>query len=226
MTENDSVPSWPILSVNVGRKKTESFKGKEAVSGIYKQPAEGAAHVSPAGVSGDEVADLVHHGGPDKAVNVYSHVHYPHWEDVLGREMAFGAFGENLTVGGLREEDVCVGDVFRAGTALLQISQPRVPCWKLAMKWGLDELPALVTQSGATGFYFRVLEEGGIRAGDVMTLERRHPSRVSVAEANRVMHRDRNDQEGIGALLALEDVLAMSWITPLASRLARLQTGS
>jgi MOSC domain-containing protein YiiM len=217
--------SVPLLSVNRGRAQTSHFKGKEAQSAIFKQPVAGTVELRYEGLAGDEQADRVHHGGPDKAVCVYSHVHYRHWEQVLERQLPFGAFGENFTIGSGTETDVCIGDVFRAGTAVVQISQPRVPCWKLAMKWGLDQLPKLVTDSGATGYYFRVLEPGSIRAGDVLVRERSHSAAVTVAEVNRVMHRDKNDIAGLERLLRLDDVLAASLMEMLQNRLVRLQTG-
>jgi MOSC domain-containing protein YiiM len=217
--------SLPLLSINRGRVQTSLFKGKQAVSGIFKQPSDRPMELSVSGIAGDEQADNLHHGGPDKAVCVYSHVHYPHWEQVLNRRLPFGAFGENFTIGSWTEADVCIGDVFRVGTAVVQISQPRVPCWKLAMKWGLDELPLLVTESGATGYYYRVLEPGIVSAGDVIVCEEKHAAGVTVSEANRIMHRDKHDIEGIQKLLHLEDVLAMSWIENLESRLSRLRAG-
>jgi MOSC domain-containing protein YiiM len=217
--------SLPLLSINRGRAQSSLFKGKEAVSGIFKESTDGSVELSVSGLAGDEQADKIHHGGPDKAVCVYSHVHYPHWEQVLNRRLSFGAFGENFTIGSWTESDVFIGDVFRAGTAVVQISQPRVPCWKLAMKWGLDELPLLVTESGETGYYYRVLEPGVVCGGDVIVREQSHASGVTVAEANRIMHTDKHDIEGIRKLLRLKDVLAMSWITTLESRLSRLLTG-
>ncbi|MFC4597912.1 MOSC domain-containing protein [Cohnella hongkongensis] len=212
---------YPLLSLNIGRVQTSIYKGKEAKSGISKSSVQSALRLTGLGFEGDEQADLEHHGGPDKAICVYSYEHYPHWEQVLGRTLGYGAFGENFTVGRLIEHEVSVGDVFRIGSAVVQISQPRQPCWKLAMKWGLDELPLLVTSSGATGFYFRVLETGEVRAGDELSLLEAHPDRVTVAEANRVMHRDRNDTEGMRRLLAV-DALSASWSKTLTQRLARL----
>lgn len=210
-----------LLSVNTGAAQTAIYKGKEARSGIFKQPAASAIKLGLTGLEGDEQADQVHHGGPDKAVCVYFHDHYPHWENVLGRSLPMGAFGENFTVEGWSEADVHIGDVFAVGTAKLQVSQPRIPCWKLAMKWGLDELPALVTEKGATGFYFRVLEPGEVGTGELTLLER-HPAAVSVKEANRIMHHDKNDEEGIRRLLAVDE-LADAWRDSLERRLAKLE---
>lgn len=210
-----------LLSVNTGAAQTANYKGKEARSGIFKQPASAPLKLGKNGLEGDEQADLVNHGGPDKAVCAYVHEHYSHWERVLDRSLPMGAFGENFTVQGLSEADVHIGDVFTVGTAKLQVSQPRIPCWKLAMKWGLDELPALVTQTGATGFYFRVLEPGEVAAGELALVER-HPAAMSVKEANRIMHEDKRDAAGIRRLLAV-DALAESWRGTLEKRLAKLE---
>ncbi|MFC5531949.1 MOSC domain-containing protein [Cohnella yongneupensis] len=217
-------PSIPVLSINLGSVQPGLYKGKEQRSGIVKSAIEVdmSVRLSELGLAGDEQADLVNHGGPDKAVCVYSQSHYPYWERVLDRELPHGSFGENFTVsGGLLESDVCVGDTFGIGSAVVQISQPRQPCWKLAMRWGLDELPLLVTESGATGFYFRTLKPGDVRFGDSLQQLSRHPAAMTVAEANRVMHHDKDDADGIRALLAV-DALSASWVKTLTARLAKL----
>jgi MOSC domain-containing protein YiiM len=218
---NAALSVFPLLSVNVGRAEDGTYKGKETKSGIGKSKIEHSAMVNEHGVSGDEQADLVNHGGPDKAICVYSFDHYPHWEKVLNRSLTYGAFGENFTVSRMKDDEVHIGDVFQVGSAVLQISQPRQPCWKLAMKWGLDELPLLVTEQGATGFYFRVLQAGEVQAGDELQLAHRHPERISVAEANRVMHKDKKDLEGIRRVLEL-DALSASWVTTFTNRLDKL----
>ena len=215
--------AMPLISINTGVAETCRYKDREARSGIFKRPVGAPVRLGPTGLAGDEQADTVNHGGPDKAVCVYSFRHYPHWERALGRPLAFGAFGENFTVDEWDEADVCIGDVFAAGTARVQVSQPRVPCWKLAMKWGLDELPALVTESGATGFYFRVLEPGEVTTGALALLER-HPEGLTVQEANRIMHKDKRDAAGIRRLLGV-DALAASWRETLERRLAKLEQG-
>lgn len=217
--------SYALLSVNVGMAQTGTFKGKPARSGIVKSPVDGAVVATANGLAGDEQADLVYHGGPDKAACVYSFDHYVHWENVLGRTLPYGAFGENFTFGGIRETDFHIGDIFRLGAAVVQVSQPRQPCWKLAMRWGLDELPLLVTQAGATGFYFRVLEPGEVRAGDALRPAGRHAAGISVAEANRVMHADKNDLAGIERLLAVDE-LSGSWRATLSKRAANLRGSS
>ncbi|RKP56890.1 MOSC domain-containing protein [Cohnella endophytica] len=213
---------FPVLSVNVGKVWTGTYKGKEAASGITKKPVEHSICVTELGLAGDEQADLVHHGGPDKAICVYIYDHYAHWERMLNHSLPYGAFGENLTVSGMSERDIHIGDIFRIGSVVAQVSQPRQPCWKLAMKWGLDELPLLVTETGATGFYFRVLEPGKIEIGDDLQLAQVHSARLTVDEANRVMHKDKTDEEGIRRLLDVAE-LSASWVKTLTSRLNRLQ---
>ncbi|MFC5467584.1 MOSC domain-containing protein [Cohnella suwonensis] len=214
--------AYPIISLNVGAVRTDEYKGKQAQSGIYKTTVDRPLALSALGLDGDEQADLVNHGGPDKAICVYSLEHYPHWEKVLSAELPLGAFGENFTVGNLSERDIRIGDVFRVGTAVVQVSQPRQPCWKLAMKWGLEELPMLVTETGATGFYFRVLTPGTIQPSDSLTLEIAHEAGVTIEEANRVMHKDKADAEGILRVLAVEE-LSASWKKTLSARLSRLE---
>jgi len=220
---NTNLEQAKVVSINTGKVQAGSFKGKEAHSGIYKEPAGRSLRLGQTGIEGDEQADPINHGGPDKAVCVYIRDHYPHWERVLGRSLPVGAFGENFTVEGLSEDDVHIGDVYRIGETVLQVSQPRQPCWKLAMKWGLDELPALVTEMGSTGFYFRVLKPGTVDTGILERVEL-HPARVTVTEANRIMHRDRTDKDGLRKMLSL-DVLADSWRNTFEKRLARLEGG-
>ncbi len=222
MEKSIIMPTFPILSVNIGSVQSGTYKGKEAKSGIGKNGVDYALNISSLGLSGDEQADLVNHGGVDKAICVYDYGHYPHWESVLNRSLPFGSFGENFTVSRLEESVVHIGDIFEVGSTVVQVSQPRQPCWKLAMRWGLEELPLLVTESGATGFYFRVLEEGEVRFGDALTLKQLHPAGISVEEANRVMHKDKHDLEGIHRLLEVKE-LSASWVKTFTARLNRLQ---
>jgi MOSC domain-containing protein YiiM len=185
-------------------------------TGIFKVPVDGPVHLSPLGLGGDGQADLVNHGGADKAVCVYSADHYPDWRRTLGVEpFAFGAFGENLTIEGLDEHRVCIGDVWSLGDVTVQVSQPRQPCWKLARKWRRRTLTADVVSTGRTGWYLRVLREGSAVAGTTLSLvDRRHPE-WTIAAANRVMHQ----REGDTAALARLEALAASWRHTLTRRL-------
>ena len=161
----------PLLSsLNVGRPVC--FEAAEPwASGIYKSPVHGRVSLSLTKLAGDGQSDLKVHGGPDKAVCVYAAEHYPFWREELGaQDCGPGWFGENFSVEGQSEKDAAVGDTYRIGTALVQISQPRAPCWKLGRRWNRIEMPKLVVQSGRTGWYLRVLEPGEVERGDALTL--------------------------------------------------------
>ena len=199
-----------VESLNTGLPKKEIFHGREIITGICKQPVTGPLRLSRVGFEYDGVGDILHHGGEDKAVCVYSLEHYPYWEDVLGIKLPAAAFGENLTVSDLREEDICIGDVFELGTALLQVSQPRQPCRTLAARYGRDDLVKLVADSGRTGFYFRVLQEGIVSKGVRLKLKERDPHKVTISFASHTYHLDRKNCEAINKVLAVP-ALSASW---------------
>ena len=196
--------------LNIARPVKETFFGKEIVTGICKRPVKGPVRLGKTGFEGDGVGDLKHHGGPDKAVCVYGIDHYPYWEKTLGIDLPPAPFGENLSLSGLNEGEVCIGDIFEAGTAVLQVSQPRQPCSTLAARFGRNDMVKLVVDSGRTGFYLRVLEEGVVEAGNTLFLVKRDPKAVTVSFANRVYHRERGNREGIEKALAVE-ALSASW---------------
>ena len=199
-----------VKSLNIGRPKPELFQGKEFLTGMCKQPVSGEVFLSKQGFEGDGVGDLRHHGGEDKAVCVYSIDHYPYWGVTLNITMPVAAFGENLSVEGLREGDVCIGDVYRIGTAVVQVSQPRQPCGTLAARFGRNDLIKLVAESGRTGLYFRVLTEGLVQAGDVVSLVERDAREVTVDFANHIFYHDHTDRNGIEKVLAVP-ALSGSW---------------
>lgn len=174
------------------------------------------------GFDGDQQADLSVHGGPDKAACGYPVEHVPEWESWLEAALPRGAFGENLTVSGITEPDVYVGDVYALGGATVQVSQPRGPCFKLAARWGRKEMPARMARAGASGWYFRVLAEGAVQAGDELRLTER-TSDVSIAEVMRVTYRDRHAPAAIAAVLAVPE-LAAQWrnVLELLERRAEL----
>src|SRR5574340_959767 len=169
-----------VVSLNVGLPKKEIFHGREILTGMCKQPVAGPLVLRSSGFENDGVGDLKYHGGSDKAVCVYSLEHYAYWEDILGIRLPDAAFGENLTVSNLKEEDICIGDVFEIGTALVQVSQPRQPCRTLAARYGRDDLVKLVAESGRTGFYFRVLKEGIVQQGARLALKEKDPRGITV----------------------------------------------
>lgn len=209
-----------LISLNIGKIQPLGEEGKEVPSGIFKQSVKEAVWLGKEGLAGDETADLVNHGGPDKAICVYSLEHYAFWKEYLGKSLEPGAFGENFTVLGLTEQQVSIGDIYRIGGALVQVSQPRQPCYKLARKHGAAAMPAVVERGGLTGFYFRILEEGEIAAGASFELEARSSFPFTVAEANRLKYRDRHDYEAIRALLA-NPALSQSWRESLTARLSK-----
>jgi MOSC domain-containing protein YiiM len=199
-----------VRLLSIGRPQKEIFQGREWMTGICKKPNAGPRLLTRQGFEGDGVGDLKHHGGFDKAVCVYGIEHYPYWEAVLGITLPPAAFGENLSVQGMREEDVCIGDVYCIGTAEVQVSQPRQPCRTLAARYGRDDLVKLVVDSGRTGWYFKVVSEGRIQTGDGISLLEREPRGVSVAFANQIYHHDRKDREGIETVLSVP-ALSASW---------------
>jgi MOSC domain-containing protein YiiM len=211
-----------IVSLNVGIPVEAMHGAKPIQIGIFKSASNDKHYLSSTGLSGDGQADLVHHGGPDKAVCVYFERHFPYWEEWLGNKLSYGAFGENWTLSEWSEQDLCIGDVLQAGNVVVQVSQPRQPCFKLGIRHERPELTAHVQQTGFTGFYFRVLQEGEIGAGEDLKLVKRHPAAISLAEANRVMYEGKTDLEGMTALLAVDE-LSDSWKQTLKSRVERLQ---
>jgi MOSC domain-containing protein YiiM len=215
-----------VRSLNVGLPKPLAHGKGFVRSGFVKAPAAGPLWLGETGLEGDGQADLKVHGGPEKAVCLYPSEHYPYWEERLGRRLPEAAFGENMTTEDLVEAEVCIGDVFRVvgsgegtGGPTVQVSQPRQPCYKLAARHKAKRLALWVQETGLTGFYFRVLEEGEVRAGSVLALLERPVPWATVAEANRVMHRDKEDLRGTERLLALPE-LSASWRRTFEKRLA------
>lgn len=218
---NESV----VLSIQVGGPTTMGVEGASDpmqrlwTSGIVKRPVEGPVWLGRTNLAGDGQADLVNHGGADKAVLAYAAAHYPDWRiELAPLELPFGAFGENLTVEGQDESSVCIGDVFAVGEALVQVSQPRQPCWKLARRWGLKDLTARVQRSGRGGWYLRVLGEGIIQTGLTLVLRERPYPRWTVALANDLMFRRLEDQDALAALAACP-LLSLDWRETLGKRL-------
>lgn len=206
-----------IVSVNLGTPQHLLYGGKEIYTAGLKTPVS-QAMLRFHNFEGDRQADLEHHGGPDKAVCVYSFDHYPYWEEWFGHKMEPGAFSENLTLSGVRETEVCIGDTFRAGQAIVQISQPRRPCTKLAGKNGRRDLPGAIHKNGFSGFYVRVIQEGLVKAGDSFELIRRHPAAVTVSFANEVVYKIRTDSDSIRRILAVPE-LSAAWRETLSQRL-------
>lgn len=197
-----------VVSVHVGQPRAVPYRGREVMTGIFKQAVRGRVAVVRHHVDGDRQADLTVHGGPDKAVYAYPAEHYPYWSDRLGRALDWGAFGENLTTTGLVESDVYIGDRYRVGTAILAVTQPRRPCFKLAMKLERDDIVTLFGESGRSGFHLKVVEEGNLAAGDA--IERMNPHSehgVTVADVNR-LHMKPDDAALLARVLAAPELSA------------------
>jgi MOSC domain-containing protein YiiM len=209
-----------IASIQVGRPREMTDEGWPDlrtgpwVSAIIKEPVSGPVWLAATNLDGDKQGNPAVHGGPDKAVLAYAAAHYQLWRAELGRELPHGAFGENLTITGLDEESVCIGDTFEAGEAIVQVSQPRQPCWKIARRWGIKELTALVADSGRTGWYLRVLREGCLEAGQAVRLVQRQHPEWTVMRATRVIQNRRREMAPANELAQLP-ALAVSWKTQL-----------
>jgi MOSC domain-containing protein YiiM len=156
-----------IVSVNVGRPRLYSYRGETFSTGIFKEPVAGRVMLRRTNLDGDRQADLSVHGGPDKAVYGYPSAHYEYWNEELGETtLPWGAFGENFTTEGLLEKEVRIGDRYRVGAATVMVKTPRLPCFKLAAKFRRDDMIERFLHSGRSGYYFSVIEEGEVGAGD------------------------------------------------------------
>ncbi|MFE7375404.1 MOSC domain-containing protein [Bacillus cereus] len=210
---------YQLLSLNIGLPNEATYGGKLIHTGINKKQVKEPVFLSFVKFNGDGQADLVHHGGVDKAVCVYTGDHYPYWEKELNQDLVYGAFGENITVSGMREENVCIGDTFELGEAIVQITQPRQPCFKLAKKYNIPKLPLYFQETGFTGFYFRVLKEGWVSPFDTLKRLQSDPKGVSVAFANRIMHKEKQNIEGVKRILEV-NALSSSWRKSFEKRMS------
>lgn len=209
-----------IVSVNVSDIQTVEWRGETMTTGFFKKPVASAA-VGRLGLAGDSQAELAVHGGPDKAVYAYSEDHYPWWRQRLpGIDLPFGAFGENLTVSGFNDNEACIGDLYRAGSALLMAVQPRLPCVKLAMRFDDPSMVKTFAQSGRLGIYFRVVEEGRVSPGAPMEKTFAHPERFPVYELARLYFDPGLTAEKASRALALP-VLNDNWRDMLGKRLQK-----
>jgi MOSC domain-containing protein YiiM len=190
-----------LVSVNVGLPRNVLWKGKVVTTGIFKEPVEGRVMLRRINLDGDAQADLAVHGGAHKAAYAYPVEHYDFWRRELpGRELPFGMFGENLTTEGLSEDEVCIGDRFRIGEAELVATQPRLPCFKLGLKFGRDDMAKRFLASGRTGFYFAVLREGLLGAGDAIERTARESHRIRVADITRLYMQNSYDEDDLETL--------------------------
>jgi MOSC domain-containing protein YiiM len=213
-----------IISLNVGRPRLVVWEGRTVSTGIYKTPVAGRVMLRTLNLDGDRQADLTVHGGPDKAVYSYPSEHYGHWRGELpDMELPWGMFGENFTVEGLDESSVNIGDHFRVGEAEVTVTQPRMPCYKLGIKFGRADILKRFLASGRTGFYFSVRREGEVGAGDEIELIGRDENTVTVADVTRLYVRDKHDDETMRRAVAVE-ALPESWRDHFLQQLAKAGT--
>ena len=216
-------PPMTLKSVNVSMPKQIHHDGKAVTTGIFKAGVDGRVMLRRLNLEGDGQADLWGHGGAFRAVYVFSHENYGEWARELGRDdFAIGQFGENFTVEGMLEDEVCIGDVFRIGGALVEVSQPRIPCHKLAIKMGIDGFQNRFLEGGRVGFYFRVLEEGQVCAGDEIIPIARDSRRMTVKSVSDLLFFDRENLEATRHALQIP-ALSHGWKGSFAERLAKAE---
>ncbi len=178
-----------VLSVNVGKPKNVPWQGKTVYTGVWKHPVDGPVLVRRLNIDGDGQGDLNGHGGEQRAVLVYQIDSYRHWARHFGRnDLSYGNFGENLTIDGLPDDEVCIGDRYRIGEAEFEVTQPRVTCYRVGMRLGQPELPALLVSHHRPGFYMRVITEGQVQAGDQIVKTRTGPHALSVADTDALLY--------------------------------------
>ncbi|PYQ51267.1 MAG: MOSC domain-containing protein [Acidobacteria bacterium] len=208
-----------LVSVNVGLPREVDWHGRRVRTSIWKAPRPGRVRVERLDLEGDRQADLSVHGGPDKAVYAYPSEHYAYWrKDLPGTDLPWGAFGENLTTAGLLESEVRIGDRLRVGSADFVVTQPRMPCYKLAVRFGRDDMVKRFLASGRSGFYLAVLREGEVGAGDPIEFTARDEHGVTVADIA-ALYTDDADNQGLLRRAVQLPALPESWREYLRKRL-------
>lgn len=200
-----------LISLNVGLARQVTFRGEMVTTGIFKEPIHHRTKLRKLNLDGDKQADLTVHGGVDKAVYSYPEEHYRFWQKELpDMYLSCGMFGENFTTEGLFEDNVNIGDQFRIGTAIVIATQPRMPCYKLGVKFGRMDIIKRFLASGLTGIYFKVLQEGEVGAGDVIELIRRDDNNVTVKDVVRIYTVDKDDVQTMERAIKVKD-LPVGW---------------
>ena len=211
-----------VMSVNVGQPREVVWNGQIVETGIFKEAVEGRVAVRRLNLEGDRQADLTVHGGLDMAIYAYPAEHYSFWrEQFPDMELPWGMFGENLTITGLLEDTVHIGDHFQVGSAKLTVTQPRLPCYKLGIKFGRDDILKRFLMSGMTGFYLAVLEVGEVAAGDSISLLHSDEHQVQVADIVRLYREDKYNLDLIRRVVAVE-ALPEEWREYFQERLEKL----
>jgi MOSC domain-containing protein YiiM len=216
-----------LLSVSVGRPKEVTYvdrRGREKTTdtAIFKEPVESRVMLRATNLDGDGQADLIGHGGPDKAAYVYTREYYDYWATELGRTdfAAASQFGENFTTEGMTDDIIAVGDVFRVGDARVQVTQPRVPCFKLGIRMGIEGFQKQFAASLRTGFYVRVLEEGMVGAGDAIAKQKESPVRMTIRDLMHLLYFDADNIEDAKRALEIE-ALSPGWRGSFEDRVAK-----
>jgi MOSC domain-containing protein YiiM len=213
-----------LLSVNCGMPQVVTWHGMNVTTSIFKEPVPGRIPLRVLNLDGDGQSDLTVHGGEHKAVYCYPIEHYEYWEaDIGGRPLAMGAFGENFTVRGLLEESVHIGDRFAVGSAEVVVSQPRLPCYKLGIRFGSDDIVRRFLASKRTGFYLAVTREGEVGAQDEIKLLSHDPNAVSVAEITRLYVGKEYDSDDLAVVQKTLNLRALpdSWKEYLQEKASR-----
>ncbi len=214
-----------LLSVNVGLPRDVTWQGRTVHTGIWKAPVKGRRMVRRLNIDGDGQGDLAGHGGERRAVFVYQMDSYRYWQKHLGRsDFTYGQFGENFTVDGLSDTEVCIGDRYRIGGALFEVTQPRVTCYRLGIRMNEPEMAALVVKHGRPGFYFRVLEEGEVEAGDEIRRVASGPERMSVSEIDALLYMPGHSRDELERALRIP-TLSAGWRRSLEALLTQERKG-
>jgi MOSC domain-containing protein YiiM len=210
-----------VISLNVGLPREVLWKGRNVTTGIFKNPVQGRVLMRTLNLDGDRQADLTVHGGKDKAVYGYPSEHYDFWKKELpGQELPWGMFGENLTTEGLREDNLNIGDLFRIGSAEVVVTQPRMPCYKLGIKFRRDDILKRFLHSGRSGFYFAVLKEGEVQAGDEIELISRDANNVTVSDITRLYVSEKTNFDLMRRAIQV-NALPESWRDYFIERMAK-----
>lgn len=214
-----------LLSVNVGLPRDIAWRGETVRTAIWKEPVQGRRMVRRLNIDGDGQGDLAGHGGEYRAVFVYQMDSYHYWERQLGRnDFVFGQFGENFTVDGLSDEEVCIGDQYRIGSALFEVTQPRVTCYRVGIRMDEPQMAALLVSHKKPGFYFRVLQEGEVEAGDEILKVADGPERMTVAEIDALLYLAGHSREQLERALRIT-ALSPGWKTSFQALLEQVLTG-
>lgn len=215
-----------LISLNVARPRLVLYKGSSISTGIFKLPVPGPVVLRHLNLDGDRQADLSAHGGPYKAVYGYPSEHYEYWRKELpGTGLGWGMFGENLTTEGLFESELHVGDRLQVGSAIIMVRQPRTPCYKLAAKFQRDDMIERFLQSGRSGFYFSVEQEGSIAAEDSFHVLTRVPEAITIAEMNLLFVQDKYNRSLLEKAIATP-AMPQNWRDYLSERLSGIATAN